>query len=136
MSTAYISSFVYGKNVDIVKSKNDDFEDTNITIISSITLASVPEYRAINALCSLFGDNLFDNNSIRVYFKDPDGEILSQYNCLLDKKMLQMSDGEIPDAIMFNIALKLHFQKTGIYTTELFFNASQLGEYKLKVSMR
>ena len=75
-------------------------------------------------------------NSIRVYFKDPDGEILSQYNCLLDKKMLQMSDGEIPDAIMFNIALKLHFQKTGIYTTELFFNASQLGEYKLKVSMR
>lgn len=136
MSAAYISSFVYGKNINIVKSKKNDCEDTNITIVSSIKLNSVPEYRAIHALCSLFGDDLFDNNSIRVYFKDPDGEILSQYNWLLDKKMLQISNGEIPDAIMFNIALKSHFQKIGIYTTELFFNDSLLGEYKLKVSMR
>lgn len=134
MNTAYISSFAYCRNVE--HSQNQNGEDTNISMLPFYKLSAIPEYISLRAVCSIFGDNIFNNNSVRAYFKDNEGNIILQYEWFLDSHLIENAGNNIPDALIFNIALACNIEKTGIYSTAFFFNEKLIGEFYINISMR
>ena len=129
--TAFISSFAY------CELPQDEHETTNnFTLLPFIKLNSVPERISIKAICSLFGDNFFNDNSVRFLFKDIDGRVLVRYDWLLQRGMLEATGGKIPDALIFHFIIECNIEKTGIYTTEILINDETIGQYKIHAVVR
>ena len=130
MSTAYISSFVYCKHIE------DSNYDDNIHILPFLNINLFHDSYPLHAVCSIFGDNIFNDNIVRAYFKAPDNSILIQYNWTFDETMLENANGNIPDAIVLNLSLNSYFNHIGTYSTEIFFNEERIGIFYINVIER
>ena len=131
LCSTFISSFAYCEIP-----QNEDETNYNFTLLPFIKLHSLPEHISIKAICSLFGNNIFNGNSVRLLFKDADGRILVRYDWPLHNEILKDTEGKIPDALIFHFVIECNIEKTGLYTSEILLNDEIIGQYKIQAISR
>lgn len=130
-SSVFISSFAYCESTSL-----DIDNGYNITLLPFIRVSSFPENISVKAVCSISGIDSFNNDTIRAFFKDPDGYILSQFEWRLDDNLLHASNGNVPDALIFHFTISCNIEKSGIFCTEILFNQNILGTYYIHAGLK
>ncbi|MBQ7732803.1 MAG: hypothetical protein IJT58_02140 [Synergistaceae bacterium] len=128
MDNAYISSFAYCREINTTSNNFGDV--TQITLLPYLNINMLSNDYSLKAVCVISGIDFMKNNSLNIYFVDPQENILVHYS----SEIIKQSPDKVPDALLVQINLFALFKIGGIYTTKIILNGSYLGNFKINIT--
>ena len=131
MSEAFVSSFAYCRDI---KTTNNEYGNvTQITLLPYLNINMLSETYSLKAICAISGIDFNKDNSLDVYFVDPEENILIQHSHKILLEMIKKYGKKTPEALLLNIDLATDFKKTGLYKTKIIFNDTCIGTFKISI---
>lgn len=129
----YISSFTY---CDTIQTEMTP-QGTKHQIVNPLQVlapVAIPGNYSFSIACNIAGFDTGKENCIKIIFCDPQEQVLYDTGEVKFQVENQEQGLDNIPGIQFNIEIRnLVFKETGIYTTKIYFNNKQLGEYKIQV---
>ena len=91
------------------------------------------ETYSLKAVCVISGIDFNKDNSLDVYFVDPEENILIQHSHKMLLEIIKTYGNKIPEALFLHIDLATKFTQTGLYKTKIIFNDKCIGTFKINI---
>ena len=84
--------------------------------------------------CNIAGFDVEKENSVRIKFVSSDEQLLNDTGDIKFQLPVDQMKADKPSVMQFNLDMRnLVFHEVGIYSTKVFVNGEQIGEYKIQV---
>lgn len=130
---AYISSFIYCDSIQMEMTPQGP-RNQIVNPLQVLAPIAIPGNYSFAIACNVAGFDVEKENSVRIQFVSSSNQILNdtgdiKFQIPIDQKKLDK-----PSVMQFNLDLRnLIFHEVGLYSTKVFVNGEQIGEYKIQV---
>lgn len=129
----YISSFIYCDSIQTEITPQGP-KPQIVNPLQVLAPIAVPGNYSFSVACNLAGFNSDVENTVRLQFVSPSGQVVYDTNDIGFKIPVEQLQAGKPAAMQFNMDLRnLVFREVGLYSTKVFFNQDLIGEYKIEV---
>lgn len=130
---AYISSFIYCDSIQMEMTPQGP-RNQIINPLQVLAPIAIPGNYSFAIACNVAGFDVEKENSVRIQFVSSSNQILNDTGDI----KFQIPNDQIkldkPSVMQFNLDLRnLILHEIGLYTTKVFVNGEQIGEYKIQV---
>lgn len=129
----YISSFTYCDTIQTeITPQGPRYRIMNP--LQALTPVSIPGNYSFSIACNVAGFEPMKENCVKIVFLTPEGDILydtGEVKFLIPKEQINANG---LTGMQFNLDIRnLILKETGLYSTKIYFNNNELGEYKIQV---
>lgn len=129
----YISSFTYCDTIQ-TEMTPQGLQQKIVKPLQALTPIAIPGNYSFAIACSIVGFDTSKKNSVKITFLSPSNSVLydtGDVNFQLSAEQIKSSGIA---SMQFNIDIRnLVFREVGLYSTKVYFNDNELGEYKIQV---
>ena len=130
---AYISSFTYCDSIQTEITPQGP-RNQIVNPLQMLAPVAVPGNYSFAIACNIAGFDTMKENCVQIKFVSPTGEVLNDTGDIKFQLPADKVKPDKPGVMQFNLDMRnLIIPETGVYTTEVFANNEQLGEYKIQV---
>jgi hypothetical protein len=130
---AYISSFAYCDSVQTEMTPQGP-RNQIVNPLQVLAPIAVPGNYSFAISCNIAGFDAAKENSIRVRFVSSSGQVVNDTGEVKFQLPSEQVKSDKPSVMQFNLDMRnLALREVGIYSTKVFLNEAQIGEYKIEV---
>ena len=130
---AYISSFTYCDSIQMEMTP----QGTRNQIVNPLQVLApiaIPGNYSFAIACNVAGFDIEKENSVRIQFVSSSNQILNDTGDIKFQIPIDQIKVDKPSVMQFNIDMRnLILHEVGLYSTKVFVNGEQIGEYKIQV---
>lgn len=129
----YISSFIYCDSIQMETTPQGP-RNQIVNPLQVLAPIAIPGNYSFAIACNIAGFDVEKENSVRIQFVSSGEQLLNDTGDIKFQLPIdQMKPGK-PGVMQFNLDMRnLVFNEVGIYSTRVFANGEQIGEYKIEV---
>lgn len=129
----YISSFIYCDSIQMEMTPQGP-RNQIVNPLQVLAPIAIPGNYSFAIACNIAGFDVEKENSVRIQFVSSGEQLLNDTGDIKFQLPIdQMKPGK-PGVMQFNLDMRnLVFNEVGIYSTRVFVNGEQIGEYKIEV---
>ncbi len=128
----YISSFTYCDSIQTEMTPQGP-RNQIVNPLQVLAPIAVPGNYSFAIACNIAGFDTMQENLVRIKFISPNGQVLNDTGDI----KLPLSEQHKPEKLgvmQFNLDMRnLVLSEIGLYSTRIFVNNEQIGEYKIQV---
>ena len=129
----YISSFTYCDTIQTEMTPQGP-QNQIVKPLQALVPIAIPGNFSFAIACSIAGFDASKENNVKIVFLDPNDNILYDTGEVKFQLPAEQIKANGIASMQFNIDIRnLVFRETGLYSTKVMFNNTQLGEYKIQV---
>lgn len=130
---AYISSFTYCDSIQMEMTPHGP-RNQIVNPIQILAPIAIPGNYSFAIACSVAGFDVQKENSVRIQFVSSGNQILNDTGDIKIQVPIGQIKSDKPGVMQFNLDLRnLILREVGLYSTKVFINGEQIGEYKIQV---
>ncbi len=130
---AYISSFIYCDSIQMEMTPQGP-RNQIVNPLQVLAPIAIPGNYSFAIACNIAGFDVEKENSVRIKFVSSDEQLLNDTGDIKFQLPVDQMKADKPSVMQFNLDMRnLVFHEVGIYSTKVFVNGEQIGEYKIQV---
>ncbi len=130
---AYISSFTYCDSIQMEMTPQGP-RNQIVNPLQVLAPIAIPGNYSFAIACNIAGFDVEKENSVRIKFVSSDEQLLNDTGDIKFQLPVDQMKADKPSVMQFNLDMRnLVFHEVGIYSTKVFVNGEQIGEYKIQV---
>ena len=130
---AYISSFTYCDSIQMEMTPQGP-RNQIVNPLQVLAPIAIPGNYSFSVACNVAGFDVEKENSVRIQFVNFDNQILYDTGDIKFQLPIDQIKLDKPSVMQFNLDLRnLILRAVGLYSTRVFVNGEQIGEYKIQV---
>lgn len=130
---AYISSFTYCDSIQMEMTPQGP-RNQIVNPLQVLAPIAIPGNYSFAIACNVAGFDVEKENSVRIQFVSSSNQILNDTGDIKFQIPIDQTRPDKPSVMQFNLDLRnLILHETGLYSTKIFVNGEQIGEYKIQV---
>lgn len=129
----YISSFTYCDSIQMEMTPQGP-RNQIVNPLQVLAPIAIPGNYSFAIACNVAGFDVAKENSVRIQFVSSSNQILNDTGDIKFQIPIDQIKLDKPSAMQFNLDLRnLILHEVGLYSTKVFVNDEQIGEYKIQV---
>ena len=129
----YISSFTYCDRIQTEMTPKGP-RNQIVNPLQVLAPIAVPGNYSFAIACNIAGFDARQENSVRIQFVSPSEKVLNDTNDIKFQLPPEQVKLDRPSVMQFNIDMRnLVLSEKGVYSTKVYVNGKQIGEYKIPV---
>lgn len=129
----YISSFIYCDSIQMETTPQGP-RNQIVNPLQVLAPIAIPGNYSFAIACNIAGFDVEKENSVRIQFVSSDEQLLNDTGDIKFQLPIDQTKPGKPGVMQFNLDMRnLVFNEVGIYSTRVFANGEQIGEYKIEV---
>ncbi len=130
---AYISSFIYCDSIQMEMTPQGS-RNQIINPLQVLAPIAIPGNYSFAIACNVAGFDVEKENSVRIQFVSSSNQILNDTGDIKFQIPIDQIKLDKPSVMQFNLDMRnLILHEAGLYSTKVFVNGEQIGEYKIQV---
>lgn len=130
---AYISSFTYCDSIQMEMTPQGP-RNQIVNPVQVLAPIAIPGNYSFAIACNVAGFDVEKENSVRIQFVSSSNQILNDTGDIKFQIPIDQIKLDKPSVMQFNLDLRnLILHEVGLYSTKIFVNDEQIGEYKIQV---
>ena len=130
---AYISSFTYCDSIQMEMTPQGP-RNQIVNPIQVLAPIAIPGNYSFAIACNVAGFDVEKENSVRIQFVSSSNQILNDTGDIKFQIPINQIKLDKPSVMQFNLDMRnLILYEVGLYSTKIFVNDEQIGEYKIQV---
>ena len=130
---AYISSFTYCDSIQMEMTPQGP-RNQIVNPVQVLAPIAIPGNYSFAIACNVAGFDVEKENSVRIQFVSSSNQILNDTGDIKFQIPIDQIKLDKPSVMQFNLDLRnLILCEVGLYSTKIFVNDEQIGEYKIPV---
>lgn len=129
----YISSFTYCDSIQMEMTPQGP-RNQIVNPLQVLAPIAIPGNYSFAIACNVAGFDVAKENSVRIQFVSSSNQILNDTGDIKFQIPIDQIKLDKPSVMQFNLDLRnLILHEVGLYSTKVFVNDEQIGEYKIQV---
>lgn len=130
---AYISSFTYCDSIQMEMTPQGP-RNQIVNPLQVLAPIAIPGNYSFAIVCNVAGFDVEKENSVRIQFVSSSNQILNDTGDIKFQIPIDQIKVDKPSVMQFNLDMRnLILHEVGLYSTKVFVNGKQIGEYKIQV---
>lgn len=130
---AYISSFTYCDSIQMEMTPQGP-RNQIVNPLQVLAPIAIPGNYSFAIACNVAGFDVEKENSVRIQFVSSSNQILNDTGDIKFQIPIDQIKLDKPSVMQFNLDMRnLILHEVGLYSTKIFVNGEQIGEYKIQV---
>lgn len=130
---AYISSFTYCDSIQMEMTPQGP-RNQIVNPLQVLAPIAIPGNYSFAIACNVAGFDIEKENSVRIQFVSSSNQILNDTGDIKFQIPIDQIKVDKPSVMQFNLDMRnLILHEVGLYSTKVFVNGEQIGEYKIQV---
>lgn len=130
---AYISSFTYCDSIQMEMTPQGP-RNQIVNPLQVLAPIAIPGNYSFAVACNVAGFDVEKENSVRIQFVSSSNQILNDTGDIKFQIPIDQIKVDKPSVMQFNLDMRnLILHEVGLYSTKVFVNGEQIGEYKIQV---
>lgn len=130
---AYISSFTYCDSIQMEMTPQGP-RNQIVNPLQVLAPIAIPGNYSFAIACNVAGFDVEKENSVRIQFVSSSNQILNDTGDIKFQIPIDQIKVDKPSVMQFNLDMRnLILYEVGLYSTKVFVNGEQIGEYKIQV---
>lgn len=130
---AYISSFTYCDSIQMEMTPQGP-RNQIVNPLQVLAPIAIPGNYSFAIACNVAGFDVEKENSVRIQFVSSGNQILNDTGDIKFQIPVDQIKADKPSVMQFNLDMRnLILHEVGLYSTKVFVNGEQIGEYKIPV---
>ena len=130
---AYISSFTYCDSIQTEMTPQGP-RNQIVNPLQVLAPIAIPGNYSFAIACNVAGFNVEKENSVRIQFVSSSNQILNDTGDIKFQIPIDQIKVDKPSVMQFNLDMRnMILHEVGLYSTKVFVNGEQIGEYKIQV---
>lgn len=130
---AYISSFTYCDSIQMEMTPQGS-RNQIVNPLQVLAPIAIPGNYSFAIACNVAGFDVEKENSVRIQFVSSSNQILNDTGDIKFQIPIDQIKVDKPSVMQFNLDMRnLILHEVGLYSTKVFVNGEQIGEYKIQV---
>lgn len=130
---AYISSFTYCDSIQTEMTSQGP-RNQIVNPLQVLAPIAVPGNYSFAIACNIAGFDAMKENSVRIQFVSSSNQLLNDTGDIKFQLPIEQVKLDKPSVMQFNLDMRnLILSEVGLYSTKVFVNDEQIGEYKIQV---
>lgn len=130
---AYISSFTYCDSIQMEMTPQGP-RNQIVNPLQVLAPIAIPGNYSFAIACNVAGFDVEKENSVRIQFVSSSNQILNDTGDIKFQIPIDQIKVDKPSVMQFNLDMRnLILHEVGLYSTKVFVNGEQIGEYKIQV---
>lgn len=130
---AYISSFTYCDSIQTEMTPQGP-RNQIVNPLQMLTPIAVPGNYSFAIACNIAGFDVTKENCVQIQFVSSSGQLVNDTGDIKFQLPIDQIESGKPCAMQFNLDMRnLVLSEVGLYSTKVFVNNEQIGEYKIQV---
>lgn len=130
---AYISSFTYCDSIQMEMTPQGP-RNQIVNPLQVLAPIAIPGNYSFSIACNVAGFDVEKENSVRIQFVSSSNQILNDTGDIKFQTPIDQIKLDKPSVMQFNLDMRnLILHEVGLYSTKVFVNGEQIGEYKIQV---
>ena len=130
---AYISSFTYCDSIQMEMTPQGP-RNQIVNPLQVLAPIAIPGNYSFAIACNVAGYDVKKENSFRIQFVSSSNQILNDTGDIKFQIPIDQIKVDKPSVMQFNLDMRnLIIHEVGLYSTKVFVNGEQIGEYKIQV---
>lgn len=130
---AYISSFTYCDSIQMEMTPQGP-RNQIVNPLQVLAPIAIPGNYSFAIVCNVAGFDVEEENSVRIQFVSSSNQILNDTGDIKFQIPIDQIKLDKPSVMQFNLDMRnLILHEVGLYSTKVFVNGEQIGEYKIQV---
>ena len=130
---AYISSFTYCDSIQMEMTPQGP-RNQIVNPLQVLAPIAIPGNYSFAIACNVAGFDVEKENSVRIQFVSSSNQIVNDTGDIKFQIPINQIKVDKPSVMQFNLDMRnLIIHEVGLYSTKVFVNGEQIGEYKIQV---
>ena len=130
---AYISSFTYCDSIQMEMTSQGP-RNQIVNPLQVLAPIAIPGNYSFAIACNVAGFDVEKENSVRIQFVSSSNQIINDTGDIKFQIPIDQIKLDKPSVMQFNLDMRnLILHEVGLYSTKVFVNGEQIGEYKIQV---
>lgn len=130
---AYISSFTYCDSIQMEMTPQGP-RNQIVNPLQVLAPIAIPGNYSFAIACNVAGFDIEKENSVRIQFVSSSNQILNDTGDIKFQIPIDQIKVDKPSVMQFNLDMRnMILHEVGLYSTKVFVNGEQIGEYKIQV---
>lgn len=129
----YISSFTYCDSIQMEMTPQGP-RNQIVNPLQVLAPIAIPGNYSFAIACNVAGFDVEKENSVRIQFVSSSNQIVNDTGDIKFQIPINQIKVDKPSVMQFNLDMRnLIIHEVGLYSTKVFVNGEQIGEYKIQV---
>ena len=131
----YISSFTYCDSIQTEFTPQGP-KPQIVNPLQILAPIAIPSNYSFSVACNLAGFDVRKENSIRICFVSPSGEVINDTQEIKFSIPNEQIKEDMPGMMQFNLDMRnVPIRETGVFSTKVYVNGKEIGDYKIGVAI-